>query len=115
MSFRASVTCQNSVRHVTEYFGQFEGEQIILLFLPFYTINFDLFITQIDQNKYGRTSKFRAILNNVKVIFKVNSLRPSRHRGFFAKNHEQNYHIDLMLYIAQTDITQCLLTWKLDF
>ena len=69
MSFRASVTSQNSVRHVTEYFGQFEGEKIILLFCPFYTINFDLFIALIDQKKIGRIHKFRAILIYVKVIF----------------------------------------------
>ena len=69
MSFRASVTSQNSVRHVTEYFGLFEGEKIILLFLPFYTINFDLFIAQIDQKKIGRIHKFRGILIYVKVIF----------------------------------------------
>ena len=69
MSFRASVTSQNSVRHVTEYFGQFEGEKIVLLFFPFYTINFDVFIDQIDQKKIGRIHKFRAILIYVKVIF----------------------------------------------
>ena len=69
MSFRASVTSQNSVRHVTEHFGQFEGEKIILLFFPFYTINFDLFIAQIDQKKIGRIHKVRAILIYVKVIF----------------------------------------------
>ena len=69
MSFRASVTSQNSVRHVTEYFGQFEGEKLILSFFPFYTINFDLFIAQIDQKKMGKVHKFRAILIYVKVIF----------------------------------------------
>ena len=60
---------KNSVRHITEYFGQFEGEKIVLLFLPFYTINFDLFIAQIDQKKIGRLHKFRAILIYVEVIF----------------------------------------------
>lgn len=69
MFFRASVTSQNSVRHVTKYFGQFEGEKTILLFFPVYTINIDLFIVQFDQKKIGSIHKFRAILIYVKVIF----------------------------------------------